>query len=194
MNALLNLDQSLFLIINGWHNSFMDPVMFSISSTIVWIPVYLVFLYFVFKTYGKQGWYILLLVAITIALVDQGTVHLFKNTFQRLRPSHEPSLEGLVHIVNNYKGGDYGFVSSHAANNFALVTFLGFFLRKSYKWLFPVMLAWAALIAYSRMYLGVHYPGDVLCGGLYGALVGYLVARYGSRWLKIKKRYPKAAL
>lgn len=160
--------------------------MFSVSGTVTWIPVYLVFLYFVFKTYGKRGWYIILLVVITIALVDQGTVHLFKNVFHRLRPSHEPALAGLVHIVNGYSGGDYGFVSSHAANNFALITFLGYFLRRSYSWLFPVMFVWAALIAYSRMYLGVHYPGDVLCGGLYGALIGYLVARYGDQLLKIK--------
>lgn len=186
MNALLNLDQSIFLAINGWHSSFMDPIMFFISGKVNWLPVYLVLLYFVFKTYGKKGWYILLLVAITIVLADQGSVILFKNTFHRLRPTHEPSLAGLVHVVNDYKGGDYGFVSSHAANYFALVTFLGFFLRKSYTWIFPVMLAWAALIAYSRMYLGVHYPGDVLCGGLYGALIGCLVARYGGRILKVK--------
>lgn len=186
MNALLDLDQSLFLAINGWHSSFMDPVMFFISGKLNWIPVYMVLLYLVFKTYGKKGWYILLLVAITIALADQGSVLLFKNTVQRLRPSHEPSLEGWVHIVNNYKGGDFGFVSSHATNNFALVAFLGFFLRKTYKWLLPVMLVWATLIAYSRVYLGVHYPGDVLCGGLYGALIGYLVARYGNQLLQIK--------
>jgi undecaprenyl-diphosphatase len=186
MNILLNLDQSLFLAINGWHSSFMDPVMFFISGKLSWIPVYLILLYLVFKIYGKRGWYILLLVAIAIVLADQGSVMLFKNTVQRLRPSHEPSLQGLVHIVNNYRGGDYGFVSSHATNNFALVVFLGFFLQKKYNWLLPVMFIWAALIAYSRIYLGVHYPGDVLCGGLYGALIGYVVARYGNQILKIK--------
>ncbi len=186
MNALLDLDQSIFLAINGWHSTFMDPIMFFISGKLNWIPVYMVLLYLVFKTYGNKGWYILLLVAITIALADQGSVLLFKNTVQRLRPSHEPSLSGWVHVVNNYRGGDFGFVSPHAANFFALVTFLGFFLREKYKWILPVMLVWATVIAYSRIYLGVHYPGDVLCGGLYGALIGYLVARYGNQWLKIK--------
>ncbi len=186
MNALISLDQSIFLAINGWHSSFMDPVMVFISGKVNWIPVYLVLLYLVFKTYGKKGWYVVLLVALTITLADQGSVLLFKNTVRRLRPSHEPSLQGLVHVVNGYRGGDFGFVSSHAANFFALVTFLGFFLRMNYKWILPAMLVWAALVAYSRIYLGVHYPGDVLCGGLFGSLIGYLVARYGNQLLKIR--------
>ena len=186
MNALLELDQSIFLAINGWHSQVMDPVMFFISGKFSWIPVYLFLLYLVFHTYGKKGWLILLLIAVTILLSDLGSVVLFKNTFHRLRPSHEPGLEGLVHFVNDYRGGQYGFVSSHAANMFSLATLLIIFLKGKYKWITPALFIWAALIAYSRVYLGVHYPGDVICGALFGFLIGYSVAKIGMKQLKIE--------
>jgi undecaprenyl-diphosphatase len=98
-------------------------------------------------------------------------VLLFKDTFQRLRPCHEPVLEGLVHIVKGKCGGMYGFVSSHAANCFYATVISGLFVRK--KWFSISMICWAALISYSRIYLGVHYPGDVICGATFGALVGW---------------------
>jgi undecaprenyl-diphosphatase len=186
MNALLSLDQSLFLLINGWHSPFFDQVMFFISGQYSWVPLYFVFLYMIFQSYGKKGWWILLLVAITIALSDLGTVELFKNTVQRLRPSHEPALAGMVHVVNGYMGGQYGFVSSHAANDFALVFFLIQFLGRKYKWLTPALFVWVFLIIYSRVYLGVHYPLDVFCGGIYGSLIGYGVAKIGKKQLKIE--------
>ena len=186
MNTLLSFDQSLFLLINGWHSPFFDQVMFFISGKLSWLPLYAVLLYLIFHSYGKKGWLILLLVAVTISLSDLGSVELFKNIFQRLRPSHEPALAGMVHIVNGYMGGQYGFVSSHAANNFALVFFLIQFLGRKYKWLVPVLFVWVFLIIYSRIYLGVHYPLDVICGGIYGALVGYFVAKIGKKKLKIE--------
>ena len=187
MEKLLSLDRSIFFAINGWNSPIVDPIMFFISGKFSWIPLYIFFLYLIFHNYEKKGWLILALVTLTILMSDMGSVYLFKDTFQRLRPSHEPLMEGLVHLVNGDRGGQYGFVSSHAANNFALVLFLIQFLGKKYKWLPPVLLFWATLIIYSRVYLGVHYPGDILCGAIYGSLVGFIVAKMGMKLLKIER-------
>ena len=110
---------------------------------------------------------------LAVTLADQVSVHLFKNTFQRLRPCHEPALNGLVHLFNGECGGKFGFVSSHATNsfNFALLSLL--FIRK--RWYTISIILWALVIGYSRIYLGVHYPGDVICGSLLGALVGWSI-------------------
>ena len=119
-------------------------------------------------------WLVVLSVAILIVFSDQISVHLFKETFQRYRPSHNLSLEGKVHLLNGDRGGLYGFVSSHAANTFALTTFLIFFFRNKYFALF--MYLWAAFVSYSRVYAGVHYPFDIVGGmalGIFLGLIGY---------------------
>ena len=117
-----------------------------------------------------------------ILLTDTGSVILFKNTVQRLRPSHAADLEGLVHLVSNsdgelYMGGLYGFISSHAANHFGIAAFMTGILLRRPRWTLWALMGWAALIAYSRVYLGVHYPGDVIVGATYGALMGWLAFR-----------------
>ena len=109
-----------------------------------------------------------------------------KNYFQRLRPCHEPTLEGLVHLVNNKCGGKFGFVSSHASNHFALAVFLSILYKNTYKY-FPLLIfLWAAIIAYSRIYLGVHYPGDVIGGAISGILFGFI---FGKIYLIIDGKY-----
>lgn len=95
--------------------------------------------------------------------------------FERPRPSHHPALEGMVHIVNGYRGGDYGFFSGHATNSFALATFLTVLLGKFYRVLPPLVFIWAALVSYSRIYLGVHFPGDILTGWIVGIIIGLIV-------------------
>ena len=132
LDILNNLDRELFLLLNGFNNSLLDFVMFWLSNKFIWIPLYLYFVYLIFKTFGKKGYLILGSLILLITLSDLISVHLFKNIFLRLRPSHEPELQGLVHIVNGYKGGLYGFVSSHAANVFAGVIFLSLMFKKEF--------------------------------------------------------------
>lgn len=98
----------------------------------------------------------------------------FKDVFERLRPCHNPNIASLVHVVDGC-GGKYGFVSSHASNSFALALFIGLLLRKHYKYFLPLMVFWAALVSYSRIYVGVHYPADILGGAILGSLIGIFV-------------------
>ncbi len=175
IEILKNLDTDLFLALNGAHNSVFDFLMFWVSNKLIWIPLYLYFLYLLIKNYKWKTIGIFISVIVLIALADQLSVHLFKNVFQRLRPCHESQLEGLVHLVNGKCGGQFGFISSHATNTFALSVFLIQFLGKKYKYFTISILIWASLIAYSRIYLGVHYPGDVIVGAAFGSLLGIII-------------------
>lgn len=126
-------------------------------------------------------------VALTIILSDQITTGLMKPYFARLRPSHEPSLEGMVHLVNNYKGAMYGFASSHAANTFGTAAFLWLLFRKSKPWMAWLFL-WATLVSYTRIYLGVHYPADIVVGGLVGILCGWISFKLFGRLREILEK------
>ena len=154
-----------------------DGLMLAVSARPTWIPLYL---FFLFLLQRRLAWKGLLWAVPTIAVMilcsDSGSVMLFKETVQRLRPCHEPVLNGLVQLVPESCGGQYGFVSSHASNHFAIALFMIGALRGVPRWAAPLLLFWAALIAYSRVYLGVHYPGDVFVGALYGGLAGSIFA------------------
>ena len=181
MNLIHQLDlfdQKLLLLINGLNCPLMDEVMWLISSKIIWVPLYAVLIYFLIRERKWNFWITLLCLVLLIVLSDQ-TSNFIKDSVQRFRPSHNPDIGNLIHIVHNYYGGDYGFVSSHASNSFAVATFIALFFTK--RWLSVFMFCWAALVAYSRMYLGVHYPFDIIGGAILGTGFGILVF-YIERW------------
>ncbi len=180
IDTLKNWDQELFLVLNGAHNGFWDFVMWWASDKFIWIPVYALFLFLLWKQHGRKIWIIIFFAALLVFLSDQISVHFFKDVFQRFRPSHEPAIKDVVHIVNNYRGGDYGFYSSHASNVFALAVFVISLLPKKPLGI-VLIIGWAMLIAYSRIYLGVHYPGDVLAGALAGSILGFFLARMAGK-------------
>ncbi len=173
LDNIQNLDTQLFLYLNSFHNSFFDAVMWQISSKTFWIPFYLMLIFFVLRKYKWYGILALVAVGILITLSDQISVQGFKNVFERLRPCHNPQIADIVHTVNNKCGGKYGFVSSHAANTFALAVFLSLVFRRF--WAGCLLIFWAALVSYSRIYLGVHYPGDILGGAILGAFIAVLI-------------------
>jgi undecaprenyl-diphosphatase len=170
------MDAQLFLFLNGLHADWLDPVMVAITEMWPWIPLYLLLLFLVFKQFGKRGWWILLGVCVVILCSDQLSAHVCKPLFQRLRPCFNPELEGLVHLPNGLPGGRFGFVSSHAANTFAVASYLTGVLWRRYRWIGWVLYGWAFLSSYSRIYVGVHYPGDIVAGAALGILIGLLGA------------------
>jgi len=173
MDWLLQLDTRIFLAINGLHSETWDGIMWWISGKTTWWPFYLLLILFLG---WKKRWQLaamLLFIILMVTLADQSSVHLFKNVFQRLRPCHEPELQGVVHLVNNKCGGKFGFISSHAANTFGVALLVLLWIRK--RWFTAIMLTWGILVGYSRIYLGVHYPGDVLAGAIWGAGCGWLI-------------------
>ena len=173
LDYIIQLDRSLFLFLNGLHCDFLDPVMIFITGDFRWVPLYLLVAFFFFwKRNWRWGLLALAAVLIAFALTDQLSVHLFKNTIQRLRPCHEPSIYAIMHLLENC-GGQFSFISSHAANTFGFATITSFLLGK--KWYSYCIFSWAAIVSYSRIYVGKHYPLDIICGALFGLLAGYCV-------------------
>ncbi len=174
LESLSTLDTELLLFLNQFHSPFFDSVMFRLTNQLTWLPFFLFIIFFIYKNFKKDTLWILLGVAIVITLSDQFVSGFMKPYFGRFRPSNDPSLVGLLHIVNGYKGGLYGFASSHAANSFGIATFLWLTTHKNIKWIW-IMFVWALIFSYTRIYLGVHYPGDVIVGAIVGMLLSYLV-------------------
>lgn len=168
-----NLDQDLFLAINGFNNPVVDAAMFYITDTEFWFPFYGVIILFLGWKLKWKALPIIVFVVIAVGISDYITSQLMKPFFQRLRPCHNPEIMNMVHLVDGC-GKLYGFASGHASNSFALATFLVFSLRTTFK---PMiwMLGWAGLVTYSRIYVGEHYPGDVIVGALIGSILAFVL-------------------
>lgn len=175
MNKLLEWDTELFVFLNNLGTDFWDPFWLMVSGTIIWIPLYAFLAFLVFRNLkGIQIPLALVLMIFNLILTDQGSVSLFKEEFERLRPCHVEALIENMRMVKGGCGGKFGFVSSHAANTFGLAVLIGLILKKRIPYLIYIMLAWAIMVSYSRVYLGVHYPLDITGGAIFGTICGML--------------------
>lgn len=170
------IDTSIFLFLNGLHSPFFDFVMWWASNKFIWIPFYAGLLWLLIRQNPGRVWLLLLMILLLIVISDQSS-NLAKFAFLRFRPSNEPLLHGLVHTLRNYSGGDYGFYSGHASSSFAVAVFVISLEGRRFKWLIFLMLSYAILVSYSRIYLGVHYPGDILAGAMAGSIYGFAISR-----------------
>ncbi len=188
INSIKQIDTEFFLFLNSKHNSFFDVLMFWASNKLIWIPLYLFFLFLVYKHFNKKVLFIALAVFVAILLSDQISTLAFKNIFLRYRPCHNLLIQAQVHL-NGGCGGTYGFVSSHAANTFALAMFLFLLFRDKIKYFGIFIFLWAAFVSYSRIYNGVHYPADVAVGSVLGMGIGVAMHHF---YIFVEKKFLNA--
>jgi undecaprenyl-diphosphatase len=181
LDYLNDIDTEVLLAINGLHGTFQDAFWWLISAKWASVLLVLAFVWILLHQNRRHALLTVAMLVLAFVLADQISSGLIKHLVERLRPSQDPSLDNMIHIVNNYRGGKFGFVSSHAANSFAAATLIALVMR--HKAVTFSLFTWAVLQCYSRVYLGVHYPGDILGGIIVGVLSGWLVWCL-MRWLQ----------
>ncbi|MBN4052018.1 phosphatase PAP2 family protein [Cytophagaceae bacterium AH-315-L13] len=184
-DSILELDYQLFFLINGaWTNSFFDWILPLFRNKYFWFPLYLFLIVFFIVNYKKRGLVVILFMLLAVALSDQISSSIVKPIFQRIRPCNEESISDLVRNLVRC-GSGYSFTSSHAANHFSIAVFLIMLFFRKYKWLLPLGICWAASISYAQIYVGVHYPLDILAGAFMGSVIGLLTG-----WFSVKVFFP----
>lgn len=186
LKTLTDLDTQLTLLFNGSDCYFLDMIATTATKTTTWVPLGVLLLYVLYRMKNwKNLVLILVCIALAITLADQMASGIFKPLVARLRPSHNPDLIGLIDIVDDYRGGKYGFFSSHASNTCAVAVFLSFLFRNK---VFTLLIcSWTLINCWTRLYLGVHYVGDITVGLIWGVCVGWMVYKlYINLFTKLK--------
>lgn len=177
IEQILQYDTELFIYLNSLGTKTWDPFWLAYTGKFNWVPFYALLLYLIFKQIGTKPMLITVVVVALMILATDQTTNLFKHGLHRLRPCHLAELIESMRLVRSGCGGQYGFFSGHASNTMAAAIFIGFMLKNKYEYLKYILVVWAILMAYSRVYIGVHYPLDIILGMLFGAFMGYIFYR-----------------
>jgi len=174
LDQLIQYDKEVFLFLNNLGNSTWDSFWMTYTTKLNWIPLCADLLYLIYRSINRKAFLLtILVIALMITFTDQVT-NLFKDGFERLRPCFTEDVQGLMRLVKSRCGGKFGYFSGHASNSMAVAVFTGLLLKHRYKYLVFLLLFWAALMAYSRVYIGVHFPLDIFSGMLFGAISGFV--------------------
>ncbi|MFN2457116.1 MAG: phosphatase PAP2 family protein [Chitinophagaceae bacterium] len=183
-HQLLQWDKWLFIQLNSkFTNPFFDAVLPYFRDSVFWAPLYIFILAFITLNYGKKGWWWSIAFLCTVAITDMVSSRIFKEAFERLRPCHDPDVFMYVRLLLKHCSGSFSFTSSHAANHFGIATFITLTFYSTFgRWMYLTYI-WASFIAYAQVYVGVHYPLDVMGGGVIGVLAGVLTAKiFNNKW------------
>jgi membrane-associated phospholipid phosphatase len=177
LRSLLEGDRWLFSRINQqWTNSFFDGLFPFLRESEIWVPFYVFLLVLITLNFGKKGWLWAFSLIMTVVVSDLVSSHMMKMLVTRLRPCHDPDMASTIHVLVTYCPGSSSFTSSHACNHFAMATFIFSTLRRTGRW-WTAVFVWAFLISYAQVYVGVHYPMDIIGGAVIGILIGYGTSR-----------------